>query len=76
MAAAAQISVLHSAPVALLPALIASCEHGLPSTDFLNVLDRDFVMALPTCCDRTPVNVDPIREHCVGSTRKPTDPLP
>ena len=73
MAAAAQITVLHSAPVALLPALIASCEHGLSSTDSLNALDRDFVMALPTCCDRTPADGYPIRTTCAVTPRQPTD---
>ena len=59
MGPGAQNTVLHSAPVALLPALIASCEHGLESTDFLNALDRDFVMALPIAATVRPVSVDP-----------------
>jgi hypothetical protein len=55
---AGQISVLHSAPVALLPALIASGGHGLSPTDSLNVLDRDFVMALPIAATARPATAD------------------
>jgi hypothetical protein len=57
---ARQISVLHSSPVALLPSLIASGGHGLSPTDSLNVLDRDFVMALPIAATARQVTVDRI----------------